>query len=480
MKRTLLLLTALASAHAQEPTRDQALAAMRKAATFFSTKAAVQGGYVYYYSPDFSRRLGEGKASQTQVWVQPPGTPAVGLAYLKAYEATDEKLYLDAAREAAEALVYGQLASGGWMNSIDFGPPGKDTGKYRNGKGGKWDFSSLDDGITQTALRFLMHADRALKFQHRDIHAASESGRKALLAAQFEHGAFPQGWSKPVSGAKAVKASFPDYDWKTENRIKEYWHLPTLNDDVCGYVTQALLDAWEIYKDERCRAAVVKLGDFLLLAQLPEPQPGWAQQYDLQMRPVWARKFEPPAVSGRESQDAIETLILIYRLTGDAKYLAPHSSALAWLKRSLLPDGRLARYYELKTNKPLYMTDDYQITHDDAKVPQHYGWKTKSYIDVIERSLAAAKAGAPAPLPPVEDPAPPAAQIIRDLDREGRWLTTAGSGGEMLVGQPKFKPGEQYLSSAVFARNLEALAATVARRDSERVRNGGTRAPSAL
>jgi len=435
---------------------------MRKAATFFHTKVAVHGGYVYYYSPDFSRRLGEGKASPTQIWVQSPGTPAVGLAYLKAYQATGEKLYLDAAREAAEALVYGQLASGGWMNSIDFGTPSKGTGKYRNGKGGGWDYSTLDDGITQNALRLVMQVDRALKFQHKEIHAAAEAGRNALLAAQFEHGAFPQVWTKPVSGAKPVKAQFPDYDWKTENRIKEYWNLPTLNDDLCGSITLTLLDAVEIYQDKAARAAIVKLGDFLLLAQMPEPQPGWAQQYDLQMRPVWARKFEPPAMAGRESQDAIETLLVVYRLTGDAKYLEPIPRALAWLKRSLLPDGRLPRYSELQTNKPLYMTEDYQLTHDDSNVPKHYGWKTEPRLEAIEKNFAAAKAKAPAPPPePLKD-MPSVAQIVRDLDGEGRWLTTAAS-DTMLVGQPKFKPNEQYIASAIFVRNLEALSEFVTR-----------------
>ncbi|MEQ1861042.1 MAG: pectate lyase [Chthoniobacteraceae bacterium] len=462
MKHALVFLLATTIANAQTPSRDEALGAMRKAATFFRTKAAVNGGYVYYYSPDFSKRLGEGKASATQIWVQPPGTPAVGLAYLKAFAATGERLYLDAAREAAEALVYGQLASGGWMNSIDFGPPTKGTGKYRNGKGGRWDFSSLDDGITQTALRFLMHADRALEFKHAGIHAASESGRAALLAAQFEHGAFPQGWDGPVAAVKAVKASFPDYDWKTENRIKEYWDMPTLNDDLCGYVSRTLLDGWDIYKDDRCRAALVKLGDFLLLAQMPEPQPGWAQQYDAQMRPIWARKFEPPAVAGRESQDAIETLMLVHRLTRDAKYLEPIPRALAWLKRSLLPDGRLARYYELKSNKPLYMTDDYQLTHDDSKVPKHYGWKTESHIAEIENAFAAAKSGAPAPITQASKDMPSVSQIVRDLDAEGRWMSTA-AGGEMLVGQPKFKPGEQFIASEVFNRNLEALSDFVKR-----------------
>jgi hypothetical protein len=462
VKRTLILLPVLAIVAHAEPSRDEALTTMRKAATFFRARAAMNGGYVYYYSPDFSRRLGEGVATPSQIWVQPPGTPAVGLAYLKAFEATGEQLYLDAAREAAEALVYGQLASGGWTNSIDFAPSGGRVGKYRNGKGGSWNASSLDDGTTQGALRLLMHADRALKFQHRDIHEASAFARKALLAAQFANGAFPQGWTGPVAAAPPVKAQYPDYDWHTGNRIKNYWDMPTLNDDAAGSLSRVLLDAWEIYKDTACKAALAKLGDFLILSQMPEPQPAWAQQYDLQTRPIWARKFEPPAIAGRESQDVIETLLRIHALTGDAKYLAPIPPALVWLKRSLLPDGRLARYYELKTNKPLYMTDDYHLTHDDSKVPKHYGWKGDSRIAEIEKAFAAAKSGAPAPAAPVSKDTPPLSQIIRDLDSEGRWISTA-AGGEMLVGQPKFKPGETFISSAVFIRNLEALSEYVAK-----------------
>ena len=46
-----------------------------------------------------------------------------------------------------------------------------------------------------------------------------------------------------------------------------------------------------------------------------------AQQYDREMHPVWDRKFEPPAITGLESQDALETLLLLARKTGDRKYL---------------------------------------------------------------------------------------------------------------------------------------------------------------
>ncbi len=40
-----------------------------------------------------------------------------------------------------------------------------------------------------------------------------------------------------------------------------------------------MLDAWEIYHDERALAAAKKGGDFLLLAQMPDPQPAWCQTF---------------------------------------------------------------------------------------------------------------------------------------------------------------------------------------------------------
>lgn len=439
---------------AESVPREEALATMRKAATFFRTKVATHGGYVYYYSPDFSRRLGEGKATEQQIWVQPPGTPAVGMTYLKAFTATGDTFYLDAAREAAEALIYGQLESGGWTNSIDFDPQSRNVAKYRNGKGRGRNHSSLDDGITQSALSFLMHADRALGFKHREIHEAVKVGLDALLAAQFANGGFPQVWTGPVPSIPVTKAKYPDYDWRTENRIKNYWDMPTLNDGLCGSVVTVLNDGWEIYKEQRCKDAITKLGDFLLLAQMPEPQPAWAQQYDTQMRPIWARKFEPPAIAGAESVDAIKALLRIYQLTGNEKYLEPIPRALTYLKRSRLPDGRLARYYELESNKPLYMTRDYRLTHDDSDVPKHYGWKTEARLDVLESALANARARrAPGMSKPPK--AEKIRAIITALDAEGRWLSTYT--GERLVGQPKFKPGEAFIASEVFSRNLETL-----------------------
>lgn len=449
-------------ASAQELTTETVTEAMREATRFYWEDVATHGGYVYFYDINLDRRWGEGEATKDQIWVQPPGTPTVGLAYLKAYQATGDQYFLEAARDAANALVYGQVKSGGWTNCIDFDPQGGRVSQYRNGRGRGRNTSSLDDGQTATALRFLIRMDEALQFKDQRIHEATEFGLNALLAAQFPNGAFPQVWQgEPQPDPPIVKPQFPDYEWRTEGRIKDYWNLYTLNDNVPGTVADTLIAAHEVYEDEKYLHALKKLGDFLVLAQMPKPQPAWAQQYNYDMIPVWARKFEPPGISGDESQETIKTLMLIYRVTGDRKYLKPIPDALDYLERSLLPDGQLARYYELQTNKPLYMQRQgkvYSLTYDDSNLPDHYGWKTRSKLPWFRQEYAklAGREWKPSRLnKPREVSQDDVQRILEDLDDFGRWVSV--SDGQKYIGDNKFAKGFYYLSSEVFSTNLERL-----------------------
>ena len=481
----------LRGAQTRDSFRDEALAALKKAATFYRTHAASHGGYVYYYSVDLKRRWGEGVGSVDQIWVEPPGTPAVGLAYLKAFQATGDRYYLDAATDAARALIHGQLQSGGWTQTIDFDPQGSRVALYRNGKGSGRNHSSLDDNQTQSAIQFLARLDQAVEFKDHAIHEAAQFALDALLKAQFPIGAFPQGWNEPVAAHPVVRASYAE-TWPRLWPNQNYWDYYTLNDGLTGTVSDTLLTALEVYKDDRCRAALTRLGDFLILAQMPDPQPAWAQQYGYDMHPIWARKFEPPAISGLESEDAIRTLMKVYRLTGDRKYLEPVPRALAYLRTCRLPDGRMARYYELKTNRPLYMNRPpgvsgsssapgyYLLTYDDTQLPSHYGWKQPTAIDALAKELEHLQTNQPRPTTvsprftdqgklvsvPLSGQSPPATasptelekrarQIVHDLDDQGRWITThAGKG---LIGQPKFAKGFRYIGSNVFNRNVEIL-----------------------
>jgi hypothetical protein len=99
----------LAAQQSSPDLRGEASRTLKKTTAYYRDEVASRGGYVYYHTPDLKQRWGEGKASPDTIFVQPPGTPTVGMAYLKAHEATGDPYYLDAARETAGALVYGQL-----------------------------------------------------------------------------------------------------------------------------------------------------------------------------------------------------------------------------------------------------------------------------------------------------------------------------------------------------------------------------------
>ena len=466
--------------------------ALKRAATYFRERVATQGGYVYYVSEDLREHWGEGSATADQIFTEPPATPSVGFAYLAAHAATGDRYYLDAALDAGYALVHGQLESGGWRQRIDFNPKGPFAGRYRNGKGKAdgMNYSSLDDNQSQACIQFLARLDAALNFENTVIHEAALYALDSLLAAQFPNGAFPQVWKAPAEPHPDLAASYPA-EWPRLWPGEEYYRYYTLNDGLVGTVTDALLTAHEVYGGTRFRDALSKLGDFLIKAQMPDPQPAWCQQYNFQMQPVWARKFEPPAICGLESEDVLRTLIRIHHFTGDRKYLEPIPRAIRYLKSCVLPDGLMPRYRELRTNRPLYMRQPpgvsgnsnapgyYEFTDDVSLAATHYGWKQPTQIQEIAAEFAALPKG-PGPSGKIRsrslpngklisfDPASPdlegkeakRAADVRDivdaLDAEGRWISEY-DGRSRLAGQPKFVKGFRYLASSTFNYNVETL-----------------------
>jgi hypothetical protein len=125
----------------------------------------------------------------------------------------------------------------------------------------------------------------------------------------------------------------------------------------------------------------------------------------------------------------MQVLMLVYRHTGDKKYLAPIPPALAYLKKSLLSDGRLARFYEMQTNKPLYFTKEYVLTYDDSDMPTHYGFQTGSKLAKIERGyekLLKAPADRLVPRPKKQPLSKKVvkqtSRIIAALDDRGAWV----------------------------------------------------------
>ena len=467
-----LLMLCSAPLHSDEVLHRAAVETMVKATRYFRGQVATNGGYLWLYQSDFTRREGEGIASPTTIWVQPPGTPSVGMAFLQAYEATGDTLFLNGAVEAAQALVWGQLASGGWDYRIDFDPEKSKNWHYRRDveqgdrtTGERRNRTTLDDDNTQSALRLLMQVDQRLDFADEDLHRAVLYGLESLLKAQYPNGAWPQRYSEwaDLSQFPVQQARYPA-TWSRQYPKQRYLAYYTFNDNAIADVIETMIEAHKIYGDERWRRAAEQGGDFIILAQMPDPQPAWAQQYNLAMEPAWARRFEPPAITGGESFGVMQILLELYLAYGEPRFLEPIPRALAWAKAAQLPDGRMARFYELQTNRPLYFTKEYALTYSDTDLPTHYAFKVGNRTNRIEslyqRILSEGRKAILAERAQVRPVAEERIKAIIDaLDAEGRWLEE----GRLRNPEDRHAPiAAEVISCRTFNRNLTLLSQYVA------------------
>jgi hypothetical protein len=396
---SLMLLGLVLPTSAQErPSADAVKTALRKA-TDYLVSISTEGGYLWWYSADLKQRRGEEVATETQIWVQPPGTPSVGTAFLRAYEATKDETHLRAALGAANALVRGQLESGGWSYVIEFDPKLRKQWAYHTDSAASApDFKSrkntttFDDNNTQSALTFLMtFLDVATNLppeQLKPVRAALDFGLSRMLDAQYPVGAWPQRFTgQPHDPAKhPIRPATIATNWPRQWPRADYGGFYTLNDNTQSDCIRTMLAAYRRTGEKRFLEAAKRGGEFLILAQLPEPQPAWAQQYNYEMQPAWARAFEPPAVCAGESGGVVRTLGRLYLETGEEKFLEPIPAFFAWLNRSQLSSNRWARLYELGNNQPIYGDRDGEIhyTLDEISAERRRGYAWQGSFDLPE------------------------------------------------------------------------------------------------
>lgn len=435
-----------AGARSAESIPDRARASLSKATTFLRSISA-EGGYLWSYSEDLKQRRGEEVATPTQVWVQPPGTPSVGSAFLRAYRVTKDPQYLRAARDAGLALARGQLQSGSWDYLIDFDPEQAKKWYRRTDAGQipeaeatrRKNVSTFDDDNSQSALRFLMELVETKGGEEppAEIRRAMEYGLAKMLAAQYPNGAWPQRYDGkprdpaqfPVQPAR-IPASYP-----REYQRESYYSHYTLNDNTQRDCIRTMLDAFRRFHKREYLEAARRGGDFLILAQLPAPQAAWAQQYNARMEPAWARAFEPPAVCSGESAGAVRTLVELHRETGDRKYLKPIPAAIDWFKRSQIAPDTWARLYELGTDRPIYGDRDGKIHYTLEELSEErrrgYAWRGAFGVAAAIAEYEAAEQGRPVRDDTKARPSKDrlaaleseARRVIAGLDDRGRWLT---------------------------------------------------------
>ena len=393
----LACLLAVAAPVAAEPSRAEIERTMRRATGFMVERVATEGGYVWSYLPDFSRRWGEAEATPTMIWIQPPGTATMGQIFLDAYHATGDEYYYRAAERVGEALVRGQHASGGWQYFIDFGGPAAAARWYETIGRNAWrmeefhhpaDDATFDDAGTVEAGIFLLR----LYGEKNDSRwrPALDKAIGFVLDSQYPIGGWPQRWP-------------PD------PRAPEYARLITFNDDVASENIRFLLLAWRQFGGERIRDAIARGMDAFRLTQGPAPQAGWALQHSLDLQPAAARSYEPRALSSHTTASNVRQLLAFYRLTGDERFLARIPEALDWLETVRLPPdpargGRdFPTFVELGTNRPIYVhrrgsnvvNGEYYWDYSPAATLAHYSAFRTVDVAALRRDYERARATPP-------------------------------------------------------------------------------------
>lgn len=413
--------------------RDAQLS-LEKGITFMQS-LAIEGGYVYYYTLDGKEKWGEDKTDDRTIEVQPPGTPAVGMSFLRAYKATGKKEFLQAANEAASALIRGQNQLGGWEHKIFLDRP---TG----------DKVSFDDDQTQSAISFLMALDQEIDSD--PLRLAVDNALKMMMVSQLDNGGWPHQYPK--------QQNYHDY--------------ATFNDEGINDCIRVMIEAHEYYGGEDIKASLKKVGRFLLISQLPPPQPGWAQQYNEYLQPAWARSYEPPSVCPLVTINNMNSLIDLYLHIGDEMLLEPIPDAIRWLKASRLPNGKWGRFLELGTNRALYydrgriqVASLQQLSLDRRT---GYGYEVNLQTDLAAVELRYRQVRDPGSV----NPEPDQESALKELAiKVGGIITTQDHLGRWIVHQDKFRNEvsgktwdgeyriEDRISSALFNRNVATLCA---------------------
>lgn len=394
--RRLLALIALLLLPAGLAAQDRAEieSTMRRATQYMVEQIADRGGYVWTYLPDSTRRWGEMEAEPGMIWVQAPGTATMGHLFLDAFNATGDDYYYEAAARAADALVAGQHASGGWNYFIHFGGPDAARRWYETVGANGWrleefqhysDNATFDDAGTAETMQLLLR----LHLIGRDdrFRAPLDRAIGFVLESQYPNGGWPQRYP--------ADPSYP-----------EYQSYVTFNDDVAKENIDFLIMAGRALGDDRLIAAARRGMETFLITQLPAPQAGWALQYTLDLRPAGARSYEPLALVTHTTAANVEQLLHFYRLTGETRFLDAVPAALDWLESVRLPDEigpparRFPTFVEIGTNRPIYVhrrgsnvvNGAYHADHDPAAPIVHYSQFRPIDLDRLRRDYAALRA----------------------------------------------------------------------------------------
>lgn len=461
-------------------TANEAEQAMLRATKYMVEDVSTNGGYVWYYTPDLSRRWGEMEAYKTMIWVQDGGTVSMGETFLNAYKTTGNEYFYQASEKTAEALIWGQSNDGGWNYLIDFGGDRSLKKWYSTIGKNAWRLEefqhyygndTFDDDVTSAAGRFLLKM-YLVKLDPK-YKPALDKAINFVIKSQYAIGGWPQRYPLKYEYAKHGN---PDYS-----------SFYTFNDDVIWENINFLTECYLTLGEERFLDPIMRGMNFYMLSQ--QANGVWGQQYNMEMEVAGARTYEPDALLPRTTYGNTMLLMKFYEYTGNSKFLAGVPNAIEWLEKVRLPknlteNGKFTHptFVEIGTDKPLYVHrkgsnviyGNYYVDYSDKSLLSHYGGKTNIDIEKLKQeykrvsALSTEDATKDSPLKPTEfkksdtpqnyfteyrnaataivDRAK-VEQIISSLDNSNRWLVKHAMISNPYIGDGKNKESTNEFAS---------------------------------
>jgi hypothetical protein len=356
---------------------NDVLSAMKKASEYMAGTVSNNGGYLWSYKEDFSEVFGEVPARKSQIWVQ-EGTSDMGELFLEMFEVTRDENYLNYAKKAANALIYGQHPSGGWHYFIDFDKAGLQDwyGKVASRFIVGWEEfrhyygnCTYDDDVTQGAARFLLHL--YMKTLDPAYLKPLIKALDFMLISQYPNGGWPQRY--PLR-----------YEFAHDG-LPDYTSCYTLNDNAMNNTIDVLLEAYGFFGDEKYLEAAKRGGDFFMVAQGPAGRAAWTDQFDMNLQPAWGRTHEPASFQVRYTISTINELEKLFLFTGDKRYLRPIPQALDWMESVIIRisgkgEPEFATWYDPQTNFPIVRETLPEVNGDGYAKYKYTVDKTVKYV----------------------------------------------------------------------------------------------------
>lgn len=467
----LILISQLKASANDKTTEETILKTMKDATEFMVEKVSTEGGYLWYYLPDFSRRWGEMEAYPSMIWLQNPGTISMGHMFLDAYHLTDDEYYYNAAIMVAQAIIKGQHEEGGWNYLIDFAGEASIQKWYNTiGKNG-WRLEefqhyygncTFDDDVTPEAARYLLRI--YLEKLDPAIKPALNKAINFILKSQYPVGAWPQRYPLRYD---FINKGHPDYT--------SYY---TFNDDVIWENIQFLVQCYHSLGDDKYLEPIKKGMQFYILSQ--DTCGAWGQQLTMDLKVAGARTYEPAAFLPSTTCENAFLLLKFYQYTGDTMFLAGVPKAIKWLEKTKLPDDKIEglrthpTFVDAETQKAVYLHRKgsnvkygcYYMDENDQHLLRHYYGKARiplanlkeEYVRIKSLSKEEATKDSPLRMAPISDTEDKklvyynikennypfevteerVQQVINALDDQNRWLTTRAYISNPYIGEGKF------------------------------------------